>query len=138
MFRKIHSNRDPNDTLVREIRKEFSSYFSAAREVSERILEKRPLVTFGVMVALLAASLIVSLVFFRYSSKPKPVVVSAKVSPMGDGFSEIIHAGEKLKTTLTLKNIVDSLSAKKSLTARDSAALNSALDRLQAIQKSLK
>ena len=138
MFRKIHSNRDPNDTLMREIRKEFSAYFSKAGRVSRTILERRPRMTYSVMVLLLTGSLVISFVFVRHSDKPKAGPVIAKVSPMADGFSQIIRAGEKLKMTISLKRFVDSLSSKKNLTAKDSLALDSALDRLQAIQKSIK
>jgi hypothetical protein len=89
------------------------------------------------MVFLLAFSLACSFTYFRYRDKPGPMA-GVKVSPVGDGFSEILRAGEKLKMTLSLKSLVDSLSAKKTLTAKDSIALDSALDRLQSIQKSIK
>jgi hypothetical protein len=136
MFRKIHSNRDPKDTLLSEFRKEFGCYFRAFGDISSSIMERRPRVTFAVMVALLTASLIISFTFFRHRDKPKSMAVPVKVSPVRDGISEIIIAGEKLKKTMALKNLVDSLTSKKMLTAKDSSILDSALDRLQSIQKS--
>lgn len=138
MFRKIHSNRDPKDTLVSELRKEFSRYFRAAGDLSTSVLERRPRVTFTLMVVLLSASLIISFTFFRHKAIPGSKPVPAKLSPVRDGLSEIMIAGAKLKIAMDLKNLVDSLSSKKSLTARDSLMLDSALDKLQSIQKTIK
>ncbi len=42
MFRKIHSNRDPNDTLITELRKEFSLYFEKASKTITQKLEQKP------------------------------------------------------------------------------------------------
>ena len=137
MFRKIHSNRDPKDTVFSELRKEFGNYFNAAGTFSRSVLERRPKLTYGVMVLLIAFSLAFSFTYFRYRDKAKPKA-TAKVSPVGDGFSQIFQAGEKLKMTLALKHMVDSLSARKLLSAKDSLLLDSALDRLQSIQKSIK
>jgi hypothetical protein len=137
MFRKIHSNRNPKDTVFSELRKEFGNYFNAAGTFSRSVLERRPKLTYGAMVFLMAISLVFSFTCFKHRDKPK-VKTTAKVSPVGDGFSRIIQAGEKLKMTLALKYLVDSLSAKKSLSAKDSLLLDSALDRLQSIQKSIK
>src|SRR4051812_7991211 len=138
MFRKIHSNRDPKDTLVSELRKEFSRYFRAAGNFSTAVLERRPRVTFTLMVGLLSAALIISFTFSRHKEIPKSKPVPAKLSPVRDGFSEIMIAGGKLKMAMNLKHLVDSLSSKKSLTAKDSLILDSALDKLQSIQKTIK
>lgn len=135
MFRKIHSNRDPKDTLFSELRKEFGSYFNALGDISTSIIERCPHVTFGAMVAVLAASLFVSFTFFRQRDKPKSNPVPVRVSTVRDGITEIIIAGEKLKKTMALKTLVDSLTSKKTLTSKDSLVLDSALDRLQSIQK---
>ena len=138
MFRKIHSNRDPKDTLFSELGKEFSRYFKVAGDISTSMLQKRPRVTFSVMVLMLVCSLPVSFFYFRHRDIPKAKTVTVKVSPVGDGFSAIILAGEKLKMTMALKNLVDSLSSKKTLSAKDSLLLDSALDKLQSIQKTIK
>ena len=138
MFRKIHSNRDPKDTLFSELGNEFSRYFKVAGDISTSMLEKRPRVTFSVMVLILVCSLPVSFFYFRHRDIPKAKTVTVQVSPVGDGFSAIILAGEKLKMTMALKNLVDSLSSKKTLSAKDSLLLDSALDKLQSIQKTIK
>lgn len=138
MFRKIHSNRDPKDTLWSELRKEFGSYFHAAGDFFSAVVEFRPRLTFAIMVAALSSSLIISFTFFRHRDEPKSKPVEAKVSPVRDGFSEIIIASEKLKMTIALKSLVDSITSKKTLTSKDSLTLDSALDRLQSIQKTNK
>ena len=137
MFRKIHSNRDPRDTLISELNKEFNTYFLAAGRFFKSILQRYPRICYGCMVTLLAGSVLVSLTFFRHRVPPKAPVI-ARPSPAQDGLSQIIRAGEKLKLTLQLKRLVDSLSERKTLTARDSLLLDSALDRLQSIQKTIK
>jgi hypothetical protein len=138
MFRKIHSNRDPRDTLLSELRKEFSTYFTAAGNCFRSILQRHPRFSFGSMVFLMTASIIVSFTVLRHHEPPKTKPVRAKISPVQDGLSQIIQAGEKLRTTLQLKRLVDSLSERKTLTAKDSLVLDSALDRLQSIQKTIK
>lgn len=138
MFRKIHSSRDPQDTVFSELRKEFNRYFCAFSRMFKLLLERRPRMTFAAMVILLTASIAISFTCFRLRDQPKPMALPVKVSPVGDGISAILLAGEKLKKTLMLKNLVDSLISKRPLTAKDSVALDSALDRLQSIQKSNK
>jgi hypothetical protein len=138
MFRKIHSNRDPKDTLMSELQKEFGRYFSVAGNLSERVMDKNPRLLFGCMAVLLAGSLFISFTYFRHREPAKKVVRAVQVSPVGDGIAEILRAGERLRMTLQLKHFVDSISSKKSLSAADSLALDSALDRLQSIQKSIK
>jgi hypothetical protein len=138
MFRKIHSNRDPRDTLLSELKKEFSTYFIAGGNCFRSILQRHPRFTFGSMVFLMAASIVITLTLFRHHEPPKSKPVKAKISPVQDGFSQIIQAGEKLRTTLQLKRLVDSLSERKTLSAKDSLVLDSALDRLQSIQKTIK
>ena len=137
MFRKIHSNRDPKDTVLSELRKEFSAYFRAAGNFSKRFMSANPKSIFGCMVFLLITSVIISFAFFRHR-EPAKKIAAVKVSPVGDGLNEILRAGERLRISLQLKHFVDSISLKKSLTAADSLALDSALDRLQTIQRSIK
>jgi hypothetical protein len=137
MFRKIHSNRDPGVTVWAELRREFSNYYTAAGKRSKSVLEKKPRLTYSLMVLLMASSFVISFTLFRHRDKPKSKTAIVRSSPVEDGFSQIMRAGQKLKMTLALKNFVDSLSSKNPLTAKDSLKLDSALDRLQSIQKSI-
>jgi hypothetical protein len=137
MWRKIHSNRDPRDTLYREIRKEFGAYFSIAGSAGKRLAGAHPKFFFGCMIFLMALSLVLSFTVFRHPEKSKVTVVK-KVNPVEDGFSQIMRATGNIRETLQLKKIVDSLTAKKQLNAGDSALLENALDRLSKIHQTLK
>jgi len=133
MWRKIHSNRDPRDTLYSEIRKEFGTYFFIAGNFSKRLLNAHPKKFLGLMIALMLASAVLSFTVFRHP-EPKATHLEKPANPVGDGFSKILQTAAKIKEGLRLKKLIDSLSAKKQLTSADSALLENALDSLQQIQ----
>jgi hypothetical protein len=135
MLKRIHSNRDPRDTLYSEIRKEFSTYFQLAGEGGKRVLGRYPKFAFTVMIVVLITSAALSFTLFRHREKPNPVAAKAVISPVSDGFSRIMDAANGIKETMVLKKMVDSLTGKKQLNARDSLTLDSALDRLRVITK---
>jgi hypothetical protein len=135
MWKRIHSNRDPRDTLYSEIKKEFGTYFQLAGESSKQILDRYPKIAFIAMIILLLTSAALSFTLFRNREKPNPVAAKAVINPVSDGFSRIMDAANGIKETLALKKLVDSLSSKKELNARDSLRLDSALDRLKVITK---
>jgi len=135
MWKRIHSNRDPKDTLFSEVRKEFRPYFDQAGNASKGLLARYPKFFFGVMVALMLASVILAFTLSRHHKPARPLVVKQQVSPIQDGFSQIMQAAEKIRETLRLKHLVDSISAKKLFTTADSAALDTALDRLRQLRK---
>jgi len=138
MFRKIHSNRDPNDTLFKELRKEFSGYFEKAERSFTSLLTRKPRWSFALMVGLLVLSGAFAVFYARTIKKETKKPHVDAVRPIGDGFSQILEASRKLQLTLQIRHLVDSISAKRNLTHRDSLVLDSALDRLQSIQKSIK
>jgi hypothetical protein len=133
MWRRIHSNRDPRDTLLSEIQKEFSSYIHIAAKASIALLSRNPRLYYWLMVSLLVVSIFLSFIVFRHPGdiKQQPVSVKTTVAPVNQGFEEILQATAKIKETLRLKHLVDSISSRKSLTATDSIALDSALSQLQ-------
>jgi hypothetical protein len=133
MWRKIHSNRDPRDTLYSEIQKEFGTYFSVAGNFSKRLLNAHPKIMLGLMTALMLASAGLSFTVFRHP-EPKVTQVEKPVNPVGDGFSKILQTAAKIKEGLRLKKLIDSLSTRKQLSPADSALLENALDSLQQIQ----
>ena len=138
MWKKIRSNRNPEDTVYSEIRKEFSPYFEKAGTGLSIILQKFPKGVFGLMVVLMIASLVMTFTIFRHpedKTKPAPKIA---IQPLHDGFDQILRAGDQLKETIRLKKMVDSISAKKQLSGRDSITLVQALDSLQHIHPSLK
>ena len=130
MFRKLHSNRDPRDTLLSEINKEFRPYIHKAGKGLTGIVNSHPRFLFTMMVINIVLSAVLSFTVFRQHAPP-PKVVKPQANPVSTGFDQIIRTGEKLKRTITLKRQIDSLTAKKRLSAADSLALEKALDTIQ-------
>jgi hypothetical protein len=135
MFRKIHSNRDPRDTLVSELKKEFSVYVAAFSKVSKSVILRYPRTLFACMIG----SLLVSVLFAIILHRPSKVVVHHPVDtqPFQDGFNRITAAGMALNETIRLKKHVDSLMQKQSLSSVDSTALLKGLDSLRHIRMQL-
>lgn len=145
MFRRIHSNRDPGDTLYRELKKEFGNYFEKAEGTASRIMHRNPKGSLIMMCLLILLSAVLSFTVFRDKDKAeKQVPVStarstqaAASSPLSDGFEQILSTTSALQQTLGLKKEVESLLAKPKLTPADSAELEKALDRLGQLQQHL-
>jgi hypothetical protein len=152
MFRKLHSNRDPRDTLSSELRKEFGVYFGKAENGIRHLLGQYPKQAYGSMVVLMLISMTLSFTMFRHheaepvtaarvSAPPIKVPVSAGspglLSPVSSGFDQILETGSALKQTIDLKKQIDMLLAKKELTAADSISLDQAVSQLQQINKHL-
>jgi hypothetical protein len=140
MFKKIRSNRDPEHTVYRELKKEFGVYFGKADNCLNSILTRYPKHAFALMVILMTVSIGLSFTVFRNKEKAAPRAVHNSQSlfaPANDGFNRILETGAALKQTIGLKKQIDSLTAKSSLDHADSAALEKALDRLQQLNKNL-
>ena len=148
MFRKLHSNRDPRDTLLKEIKKEFSVYFGKAETGLSQFLRQYPKPAYAVMLALMAVSLILSFTVFRKHEPAHPdppagaaINKDAKpasvLSPVSGGFTQILQTTTALKQTVELKQQIDTLLSKRNLTAADSIRLAQSLDRLQHLQQTL-
>jgi hypothetical protein len=135
MFRKIHSNRDPNDTLVSEIKKEFKFYFEKASKTLTQKMEQRPKFTFGVMVFLMTSSAVLCFTVFRNKAPAAKDAKTVKVNAVSDGFSQILSVSTAIKQTLALKHQVDSLTRKKSLSKSDSDMLLHDLNKLHQTSK---
>lgn len=138
MFRKIHSNRDPRDTLVSEIKKEFGNHFGKAGAHFRESTARYPKFIFGTMIFCIVTSLLLVFTVFRHrpATKKSPLkrATAAALSPLNDGFNRIIDLGSAMHETITLKKQVDSLIAKKELSPQDSLTLEKDLDRLQKIK----
>jgi len=138
MWKKIRSNRDPQDTLYSEIKKEFKPYFEKAGNKSITFLQKSPKVIFVLMVFSMLLSMVLTFTLLRRPETKARPAARITVQPLHDGFDEILLAGAQLKETIRLKRIVDSISAKKLLNRSDSITLVQALDSLQHIHPSFK
>lgn len=148
MFRKLHSNRDPRDTLLSEIKKEFSVYFGKAETGVSSLLREYPKQAYGAMLALMLISLVLSFTVFRNREPVTEVTLSAvpaktirkpagTLLPVNGGFEQILQTTSALKQTLELKQQIDTLLTKGALTRVDSIKLATSLDALQHLQQSL-
>jgi len=137
MWRKIHSNRDPRDTLYSELRKEFRPWFEKLTGRLAGMLSSHPRYFFSGMIALLLISFILSFTVFRHPEK-FAVAEHSRPDVVSDGFSQIMEATAKLNETIVLKRSVDSMTAKKTLSAADTVLLDSLLNRLQRNRKPTK
>lgn len=136
MWKRIHSNRDPQDTLFTELHKEFSGYFEFSGRVFKSMINKKPWWSWSLMLFLMTLSLILSFTVFRYKDMPK-ANRPQKDMQVSAGFSQILTTTYQLRKVIGLKQQIDSLTARKSFSKADSVKLNLALDSLAAIQKSL-
>jgi hypothetical protein len=137
MFKRIHSNRDPNSTLWKELHREFRKYFEKTGRNFGKICVSYPRVLFGLMILLLFSSAILSFTIFRRPAtrvKSKVVLAKQPVRTIDDGFSQIMSTGIALKHTLDLKKNVEAILAKGRLNHTDSVTLESTLDSLQHLQ----
>ena len=130
MFRKLHSNRDPRDTLFSEINKEFRPYIHKAGKGIKGCINSHPRFLFTMMVINIVLSVILSFTVFHHKAPPLKIV-KPQANPVSNGFDQIMRTGEKLKQTIALKRQIDSLTAKKTLSSADSLALEKALDTIQ-------
>lgn len=147
MFKKIHSNRDPKDTLYSELRKEFGTYFNVTETRARSFLEDHARLVFRLMIGIMLISIILSFTVFRHRdslvstnvAKPQSRLTRpTQPAVITDGFSRIMQVSSSLREMLALKKQVDSITAKKFLTRQDSLTLEKDLDRLQQINKPLK
>lgn len=140
MFKKITSNRDPRDTLWSELQKEFGGYAGMIGSAGRGFVNRNPRFVFAAMILLMLVSVGLSFTVFRHREPPAKIRKAQKPvnSPLSSGFGQLLQTGEALRETISLKQQVDSLIAKKQLTAADSAALEKALDKLQQLNKNFK
>ncbi|QKJ28374.1 hypothetical protein HQ865_00885 [Mucilaginibacter mali] len=137
MFRKIHSNRDPRDTLYRELKKEFSVYADKGGRFGKQLAGKYPRFLFGLMSVLLIVSAVLAVALRHQIVPPEKAKVKPRTEMLNSGFDLILAAGTALGQTIRLRRQVDSITAKKVLTQADSLTLVRDLDSLQHIRLTL-
>jgi len=128
LFKKITSNRDPGDTVLRAVKNEFNPYFQKAGKGMASYAKRYPKFLFVMMIINIALSIVLCLTVFRPIQRPVKIVLPAP------GFDRILQAGAALSRTIQLKQQVDSLSHKNRLSAADSDRLDSDLSKLQRIK----
>lgn len=136
MFRRIRSNRDPRDTVYSELKRELAPYFGRAKTQWHLTAGDHPRLIFGFMVVNIVLSVILSFTVFRRHGEPPQKKYAVKIlAPVSDGIGQVMQAGRALSEMLRLEKAIDSLSAKKPLTAKDSVTLEKTLDRFQQLNR---
>lgn len=136
MFKKITSNRPPDTTLWAAFYREFGKYIDGSIARSKRFLETRPRAVFSVMVL----SIIVSASWFLFLPKEIPKKETLQLSmqqPLMDGMGGIVTTVSALKELLEIRTVLDTLMQKESLDSADSLLMESAIDRMQILEKRL-
>ena len=132
MFRKIHSKRNPSDTLFTELRQEFAIHFNRFWQWFTALCSRYPKQVYGTMVLLILVSAICS--FLIRGTSPAPAQKwrpsSRLVTPVADGFGQIMQKGIALKEAAKIKTQIEALILKDSLTGTDSILLEKSIDRL--------
>ncbi|GAA4339688.1 hypothetical protein GCM10023149_50550 [Mucilaginibacter gynuensis] len=135
MWKKLRSNRDPRDTLLSELKKEFGPYIIIGTIWLKRLLLTYPRCFFGGMVGLLAVSLLFSFTLFLHPGSKAKISTEQVSATADDSFSKIIAITGRMQETIVLKKTVDSLNRKPQLSAQDSARMIKTLQRLQQLLK---
>jgi hypothetical protein len=134
MWPRIHSNRKPEETLAAAVRQAFSRYLDPMGQWGRNKVRSNPMLAFYSMAGLLLVSILLSFMVFRNREMNAPVI-TRPLPPVTRGLDRVLRTTGKLRETMALKQTVDSLSTLQRLSARDSARLLSALDRLQQLSK---
>ena len=137
MFRRIHSNRDPRDTLYSELKKEFSVYADKGNQFSKQLAAKYPRFLFSLMAALLLASAVLAVILHPKMVPLEKIKARPQSEVLNNGFDHILAAGAALGQTIRLRRQVDSITAEKVLNKSDSITLVRDLDSLQHIRLTL-
>lgn len=134
MFRKLHSNRDPKDTLLSELRKEFLPYIGKASSIITQKMRKHPILIFRVMIISILVSAGISFTLSR-NSEPVERNKRSQINIVNDGFDQIRTTAKAINETIRLKQQIDSLSAKRNLSKQDSQTLENDLDQLRQLNQ---
>ena len=148
MFKKIHSNRQPEDTLYSSIKTEFAPAFNKVGCKFQSLLKLYPKTIFISMILLMAVSCILSFTLFRNnpSSSNKGMLTINKGNDKereikqktDSGMAGIMLVTQKLMVNIRLKQKIEGLIKQPRLSHQDSASLLIAIDSLEMIRKTNK
>jgi hypothetical protein len=131
MFRKIHSNRNPENTIASELCKEFAVHFNKVWGFITALLKKYPKPAFALMILFMLGSMVLSFTVLRNIEKKEAgQPVKSLGAPVQNGFSQIMQKGAALQESIAIKRQIEALISKDSLTGPDSIRLERAIDRL--------
>lgn len=131
MFRKIHSNRKPGDTLWSSLAEEFSVYLNQFKIRFQSILKAYPKQAFALMVLLIVGSFLFTVIPWKTGS-PKAAANHSGIGarPVQNSLSQILSHADALRESIRLKEEITAVLAKDSLNGADSIHLEKAIDRL--------
>ncbi|MGG5902127.1 hypothetical protein [Sphingobacterium daejeonense] len=136
MFKKITSNRPPDTTVWAAFYKEFGKYIDGSITRTQRFLEARPRAVFSVMVLSILVSASCFLFLPKEIPKKEPLQLSMQ-QPLMDGMGGIVTTVSALKELLEIRAVLDTLMQKEQLNSADSLLMESAIDRMQILEKRL-
>lgn len=131
MFRKIHSSRDPQDTVFSELKKQFGVHFTDALAWSIGVFKRHPKPIFALMILCMVCSMVLSFTVFRNREVGKALPVRSAGVPLRYGFGSLMNQGAALRRSLLLKEQIELLIGKDSLGHTDSIQLSKAIDELR-------
>jgi hypothetical protein len=148
MFKKIHSNRQPENTLYSSIKTEFAPAFDKTDNKFQSLLGMYPKTIFISMIFLMVVSGILSFTLFRNnpSSSNKGMLTINKGNAKereikqktDSGMAGIMLITQKLMAGIRLKQKIEGLIKQPKLSHQDSASLLIAIDSLEMIRKTNK
>lgn len=136
MFKKITSNRPPDTTIWAAFYKEFGKYIDGSITCTKLFLEARPRAVFSAMVLSIIVSVSCFLFLPKEIPKKEPLQLSMQ-QPLMNGMGGIVTTVSALKELLEIRTVLDTLMQKDSLDSADSLLMESAIDRMQILEKRL-
>lgn len=138
MFKKIHSNRDPEKTIWSELNNEFAPYISKANTGFSTIISAYPKQIFVGMMLLIIVSAVLSFTVFRNTDDPLAVKVSGQVriTPQVPQ-ANMLQMIDLMEETLLIQKQLDSIAAKEVLSATDSLTITNGIKRLDELESIL-
>lgn len=138
MFKKIHSNRDPEKTIWSELNNEFAPYISKANTGFSTIISAYPKQIFVGMMLLIIVSAVLSFTVFRNTDDPLAVKVSQqeRIIPQVPQVN-MLQMIDLMEETLLIQKQLDSIAAKEVLSATDSLTITNGIKRLDELESIL-
>lgn len=138
MFKKIHSNRDPEKTIWSELNNEFAPYISKANTGFSTIISAYPKQIFVGMMLLIIVSAVLSFTVFRNTDDPLAVKVSGQVRIIPQvPQANMLQMIDLMEETLLIQKQLDSIAAKEVLSAADSLTITNGIKRLDELESIL-
>lgn len=107
-------------------------------ESLRKTLESRPITIYIIMVAAMAISAILSFLVLKPAKRSPETIKASVTTVFSSGLGDLASTASALKDLLELQQVVNGLMDRDSLGTADSLVLDSALTRMQQIEKQIK